>query len=130
MNNFRESAEFMPYGQCFLWRPDLVWLHTVSDAVIAVAFFAIPLTLFYILRKQQSYFSHRWLFYMFSIFIMCSGLSHLISVLTIWKPFYYLHGLAKAATGSISIATALLFIPLAPRILDFSKSAEKVDDDH
>jgi light-regulated signal transduction histidine kinase (bacteriophytochrome) len=34
-----------PHGICLLWRPQLVWLHLVSDAVIGVAYFSIPLAL-------------------------------------------------------------------------------------
>ena len=28
---------FMPHGQCYLWTPGLVWLHAISDGLIALA---------------------------------------------------------------------------------------------
>ena len=29
-----------PHGACLLWKPELIWLNAVSDAMLAVAFFA------------------------------------------------------------------------------------------
>lgn len=28
---------FLPYWHCYLWRPDVLWLHVSSDAVIAAS---------------------------------------------------------------------------------------------
>ncbi len=39
------SSTFMPHGQCYLWDANLLRLHGISDALIAVAYFSIPLTL-------------------------------------------------------------------------------------
>src|SRR3954462_15010057 len=36
------AAAFVPHGYCLLWRPDLVALHAISDAVTALAYFSIP----------------------------------------------------------------------------------------
>jgi len=33
---------FMPHGHCYLWRPGVLWLHIVSDALITLAYFSIP----------------------------------------------------------------------------------------
>ena len=29
------SSDFMAHGYCYLWKPDIVWLHAISDALIA-----------------------------------------------------------------------------------------------
>jgi len=34
--------DFMPHGYCCLWNPGLVWLHVISDALIALPYFTIP----------------------------------------------------------------------------------------
>jgi hypothetical protein len=47
------SPGFMPHGYCYLWNPGLVWLHVVSDALIALAYFSIPVTLIYFIRKRR-----------------------------------------------------------------------------
>ena len=48
------DGEFMPHGHCYFWKPGLLWLHIVSDALIAVAYYSIPLTLlFFIYRRRD-----------------------------------------------------------------------------
>ena len=41
------STAFMPHGQCYLWKTELLWLHGVSDALITLSYFSIPLALLY-----------------------------------------------------------------------------------
>ena len=42
---FFDSADLTPHGVCLLWRPDLLWLHVLSDSAIAFAYYSIPLAL-------------------------------------------------------------------------------------
>jgi hypothetical protein len=36
------SSMFMPHGgMCYLWRPEVVWLHPASDTVIALSYYLI-----------------------------------------------------------------------------------------
>jgi hypothetical protein len=39
MNFFQQlfSPDFMPHGYCYMWDPRIVWLHVISDSLIAVA---------------------------------------------------------------------------------------------
>ncbi len=101
----------MPHGHCYLWRPDILWLHIISDVIIATAYFVIPIGLFIIFRSLKDN-SARWSFVMFGLFIVFCGLTHLFSIVTIWKPYYLAEGILKAATAAISIATAFLFAPV------------------
>jgi hypothetical protein len=41
----------MPQGMCYLWRPGVLSLHLVSDALIALAYFSIPFTLVYFVLR-------------------------------------------------------------------------------
>ena len=43
----------MPLGQCYLWTPGLGWLHVVSDSLIALACFSIPITLAWFVRQRK-----------------------------------------------------------------------------
>ena len=45
LSTFFASAPFMPHGYCYLWKPGLVWLHIISDSIIALSYYSIPLTL-------------------------------------------------------------------------------------
>jgi hypothetical protein len=46
-----DSSMFSPHGICLLWEPELIWLHVVSDAVIAASYFSIPFALAIIVSK-------------------------------------------------------------------------------
>ena len=39
------NSAFMPHGHCYLWQPALLWSHVSSDAIIALAYFSIPITI-------------------------------------------------------------------------------------
>jgi hypothetical protein len=47
-----DSSTLSPHGICLLWDPELIWLHVVSDAVIASAYFSIPVALSIFVSKR------------------------------------------------------------------------------
>ena len=127
------NDDFMPHGFCYLWKPELVWLHALSDLTIALAYFAIPITLLIILRLQKKTLPFSWVFVMFATFIFLCGLTHIIGLIAIWKPIYYLHGIVKIITAAVSIATAMVMFPLIPFILRKLEEMEqlvKSTEDH
>src|SRR5205814_10420363 len=48
-----DNANLAPHGICLLWRPELVWLHVGSDALIAIAYFSIPFALALFVTKRS-----------------------------------------------------------------------------
>lgn len=121
MLEFLLSRGFMPHGFCMQWRPELLNLHVWSDVAIALAYFSIPAMIIYYLRRRTAIadipFVYLMIGAMFACFIVFCGLSHVMGLITIWKPWYGAHGVVKAATGAISVATALMLIPILPRAL-------------
>jgi signal transduction histidine kinase len=111
-----DSSMLSPHGICLLWEPELIWLHVVSDALIAAAYFSIPavLTIFVARRRDVDF---GWLFWAFAIFIMACGLTHVLSIVTLWVPIYGIEGLVKAMTAVASLLTAALLWPLLPKLL-------------
>jgi PAS domain S-box-containing protein len=110
------AAEFMPHGMCYLWRPDLLGLHVISDSIIAISYFSIPLTLLYFLRKRAE-FRFKWILGCFAVFIIACGASHVMEIWTIWNPLYWLSGGIKALTAIASAGTAVLLVRIAPLAL-------------
>ena len=110
------TNEFMPHGMCYQWNPVVIWLHVISDAIIALAYYSIPLTLIYFVRKRKD-LAFDWIFLCFAAFIVACGTTHLMEILNIWEPTYWLSGVIKAATALLSIATAILLIKLIPQAL-------------
>ena len=88
------SGDFMPHGYCYLWQPALIWLHVVSDTLIALAYFSIPLTLIYFIRKRRDV-PFNWVFVCFGVFILTCGATHAMEVWTLWHATYWLSGRLK-----------------------------------
>ncbi|HEX4140710.1 MAG TPA: hypothetical protein VHY09_10215, partial [Candidatus Methylacidiphilales bacterium] len=110
------TREFMPHGMCYQWNGTVISLHVISDALIALAYYSIPLTLVYFVRKRKD-LAFDWMFVCFAIFIVACGTTHLMEILNIWEPTYWLSGVIKAFTAIVSVATAILLIRLIPQAL-------------
>lgn len=107
-------AGFMPHGGCYLWRPDVLWLHVVSDTLTGLAYYSIPVALLVFLRRREDVVYH-WMFLLFAAFIFACGTTHLFSVWNVWNAHYYTEGAVKGATAAVSVLTAILLWPLIPR---------------
>lgn len=121
---------FMPHGQCFLWKPDILWLHAGSDAVIAFSYYLISGTLFYFLYKRSD-LPFQGIFVLFGLFILACGTTHLMEVWTIWSPDYWEEGFVKLATAGLSFFTGLILIPILPKALKLESPTklEKINAD-
>ncbi|WP_346656481.1 PAS domain S-box protein [Bradyrhizobium sp. NBAIM01] len=111
-----DSSMLSPHGICLLWEPQLIWLHVVSDASIAAAYFSIPFALAILVTKRRD-LKFGWVYWAFAIFIMACGLTHVLSIYTLWVPIYGIEGMLKAATAVASVFTAAALWPLLPKIL-------------
>lgn len=110
------TAAFMPHGMCYDWQPGILTFHVVSDAIIAVAYLSIALTLAWFVRKRRD-LPFKTIFWMFALFIVSCGMTHLLAIWVVWHPDYWVDGAVKALTATASIATAVLLWPLLPRAL-------------
>ncbi|WP_221047458.1 putative bifunctional diguanylate cyclase/phosphodiesterase [Methylogaea oryzae] len=110
------SAEFMPHGFCYQWRSDLLSLHVVSDLLIVLSYYSIPFALLVFVRRRTD-LAYRWVLHLFGLFIFLCGTTHLMSILTVWMPAYWLAGAIKVATAAVSLVTAVLIWPLLPKLL-------------
>src|ERR1043166_7662114 len=104
---------FMPHGHCYFWDPGLVSLHVISDSLITLAYFSIPLTLLHFLRKKKDV-PFNWVFLGFGAFILACGTTHLMEIWTIWNASYWLAGIIKAVTAVTSVSTAIALVWVVP----------------
>jgi len=116
LDNLILSRQYMPHGNCYLWQPGLLWLHILSDVLIALAYFSIPLALTYFIRQREDV-PFKGIFILFSLFIFSCGTTHIMSIWTLWHSDYWLSGLIKAITAIISLITAFEMIPTLPKAL-------------
>ena len=110
------SSSFMPHGHCYLWNPGLIWLHVVSDSLIALAYFFIPVALIYFIWRRRD-LPFQWVFVCFGIFILACGATHAMEVWTLWHANYWLAGAIKAVTAMASVPTAILLFQSVPPAL-------------
>lgn len=106
----------MPHGMCLLWQPWLVILWAGSDLLIVTAYFAIPFALLRVLRKRDD-IKQRKLVVLFASFILLCGVTHMLSIVTLWIPIYPFVGLVKLATGIVSATTAVMLFKLVPTLI-------------
>ena len=107
---------FLPHGYCFTWSPGLLWSMVGADAVIAAAYFSIPVAILSYTRRRPEATTN-WLAWLFSAFIFSCGITHVMGIWTIWQPDYGLQALTKVATAAISLVTAVALWPLIPKAL-------------
>ena len=114
---------FMPHGFCFEWRPGVLWLHVLSDAGIAIAYYGISFVLFYFTRKRRE-LPFQLLFWLFAAFITLCGTTHLASIWVLWHANYYAEGWLKAVTAVVSIGTLVVLTYILPKVLHVAQSME------
>lgn len=109
-------TQFMPHGMCYLWQPALVVAQVVTNALIALAYFSIPLLLLYFIGRRPD-IPNPLLFTLFAIFILACGTTHLLDIVTIWHPIYWVDAVVRGVTALASVGTAVVMAPLMPRLL-------------
>jgi len=93
-----------PHGWCLMWDGPLVGVHVVADALIALAYFMIP-SILISMRKLFQWEVPRTLFLLFGAFIICCGMTHVMDIIVLWYPFYWMQAAVKGLTAAISLAT-------------------------
>lgn len=127
------DSDFMPHGHCYAWTPSILWLHVISDLVIAAAYYSIPIALYVVVRRRKD-ISFSWIITLFALFILACGTTHLFEVWNVWNGTYRLAGIVKAVTAVLSISTAyflwrfmpiLLNLPSIEQVQKFSEGLER-----
>lgn len=113
LNNWFNSQGFMPHGHCFLWIPSILWTSVIADALIALAYLTIPVTLIYFIRRRRD-MPFNWMFIAFGVFILACGSTHVAEIWVVWRPDYVPLVILKAITAVASVVTAIALVRLVP----------------
>ncbi len=116
-------AQFIPHGHCYLWKTNLLGLNLISDLLIALSYYSIPITLVYFVRKRED-LPYSSIFLLFGAFIISCGTSHLMEIWTLWHPSYWVSGIVKAITALISLYTAIEMFSVVPLALNLPSSEQ------
>lgn len=117
------GTDFVPHGYCMRWSSGVVGVHVVSDALTALAYFLIPLSLFRFVRLRPN-IMYPWMIILFAVFILACGTTHLMAIYTLWSPVYRLDGAVKALTAAASLPTAFLLLRLVPKLVTIPSTEE------
>jgi signal transduction histidine kinase len=106
-----------PHGACLLWKPELIWLNVVSDALLAVAFFVTAFVLGFFLWRRRRDVLFRGVLWVFAVFAAFCALTRLLSILTVWVPVYDIESLVKGFLALLSLGVTAALLLMLPRIL-------------
>ena len=114
---------YTPRRACMFHEPPVIWLHLVSDTLIAAAYFSIPVALVYFARQRKDLPFH-WIYVLFAAFILACGTTHLLGAWNLWQALYRIDGIVKFITAVLSVATAVVLWPLIPKALSLPSHAQ------
>lgn len=106
----------MPDGFRYTWDPHVIWLHVISDGLIAISYFSIALMLVCFVRRRKD-LAFNWLFLCFAVLIVACGATQLMEIWIIWRPAYWLAGGIKLLAAVASVTTAVVLVRSIPHVL-------------
>ena len=101
---------------CYLNDRGLILLHASTDSVIFLSYVAISVVLAYLVYRTRRELPFSWMVLAFGTFIIACGFTHLMEVIVLWRPLYWLSGDVKLITAIASLITAVTLPPLVPKI--------------
>lgn len=130
MSNLFSDQGFMPHSVCLQSDPVMIWLMVLSNGAIAGAYYAIPIMLVY-LAKEKTHLLFNWFSTAFAIFIFACGTGHVMDVIVLWRPMYWLQVVINGITAGASIYTAIVlayYLPIVAAALKDPDALEKIKE--
>jgi Histidine kinase len=105
----------------------LLWTVLLTDLSIAVAYFAIPITMAVVLRHRRADIPYPWLWTLFVTFIVACGLTHVVHVMSAVASVQFLgwHAAIGIVTALASVGTAIAFMFVLPQIKNLPSPAQQ-----
>lgn len=126
MSDALTSMTLIPHGYCISWQPELVAALVIGNILIALAYFTIPLVILSFIRQRRDIdFQH--LHWLFAGFIVTCGITHLLHVVELWYPVYYLEAWMDIATALVSIIAAFMLWRILPVLVQLPSSKQLIE---
>ena len=119
------TSDWPARWNCGEWSLFHGWVYVISDMMIWLAYFIIPIIIFWFVHKQPK-MPFLPIFAYFGAFIVFCGITHFLDALIFWWPAYRLEALFKFITACVSLLTVCALIRDLPKLLklNLSKSTE------
>ena len=116
MNALTEYEQYMP--SALLWHGDawLLLFWSGANFLIISGFLAISLAIWLVLRRRPD-MAHRGPLRLFAAFIMLFGITHAVSIMTLWWSIQPLMVIMMLAAGTASIVCAVTVYRLIPEFI-------------
>ncbi|CAK7335721.1 unnamed protein product [Dovyalis caffra] len=105
-------------GQTQWLHEELVKYQFISDILISLAYFCIPIEIIYFMRKS-ALLPYKWVLLMFGAFIVLCGATHFVNLWTFWKHSKTVDvvlTVAKISCAVVSCATAMMLLHIIPHL--------------
>ncbi|MEX1188203.1 MAG: HAMP domain-containing sensor histidine kinase [Bacteroidia bacterium] len=120
------STEHWPERwSCGTWSQFHGWLYIISSFLIAAAYFVIPVLLYKFL-KRRSDLPFIKIFWLFILFILACGSTHLIDGVIFWEPIYRLSAFVLFSTAIVSWFAVIGLVRVMPKALEL-KSPQQLE---
>ncbi len=86
-------------------------MNVASDFTIALMYLIIPLILLRVRYVLVDLIGRNILF-SFAIFIVSCGMTHVMDIIVLWRPFYWAQAIVKFITAIASTSTVFLLVDL------------------
>ncbi|MBX6420445.1 MAG: EAL domain-containing protein [Nevskia sp.] len=118
IDHWLAGVGLLPHGYCIAWQPALLWSLVISNVIIGLSYYAIPVALGWFVRREKD-LRFNWIFWLFAAFIFACGTTHFIDAVSIWWPIYRLDAAVLDLTAGVSLLTGVLIWPLIPKVSQF-----------
>ena len=99
-------------------------MYILSDIAIWSAYFAIPIIIIVFILKRKQELPFIKIFWLFILFILACGTTHLIDAIMFWYPAYRLSSFLLLGTAVISWTTVFFLIKTLPQALSLKSPAQ------
>ena len=122
-------TQFAPHKVCLMFNQNLIWLNVVTDGLVALSYYSIPIALFIVATRKRDVIPLRPLLLLFGLFIAFCGGGHVMDIISIWTPIYWLKGFWNAGTAFTSVITAIVLIPKVQGFIRLPERAQKLQEE-
>jgi two-component system, chemotaxis family, sensor kinase Cph1 len=109
---------------CGYWSHFHGWLYIISDLLIWLAYFMIPVIIFSYVSKRKQVIKYSGIYLLFAAFILLCGSTHFLDASMFWVPMYRLNALVRFLTAIVSLLTVYYLIKILPEAFTQKTSME------
>ncbi len=110
-----DTDKWPPRWHCGTWSDFHGWLFIISDLMIWLAYFLIPLIILQYFTGKKGHVKFSSVYLLFATFILLCGSTHFIDAMMFWIPMYRFNALVRFATGIVSLLTVYHLIKILPQ---------------